>query len=279
MIFGAHVSTAGGISNAVLNAERLGISAMQIFPWSPRMWQTTNFNPEEIEKFNSLYKAKGMTHTLIHMIYLANLAANNPHIYEQSVAALMATCDLAKLIDAYGIVLHLGSNANKIEGIKKFGDALKKAHKKLAGTDTIILLETSAGGGSNLGNNFAEIKQLIDSGGGDEHLGVLVDTCHTFAAGYDWRTDSGVKQIMTEIKNTVGVERIKAFHLNDSKFELSKGRDRHENIGQGHIGSGGFKKLFALKEFKNIPGVLETPGMHEQGSDLENIAALRKLAI
>lgn len=281
-IAGAHVSSSGGIFNAIGNGEKIEAEAIQIFASPPQTWRQTNHKPEAIEKFRTLHAESDIGAVWIHNIYLANLAAELPEQLEKSIDSVRFSLRIADAIGAEGVVLHTGSHKGRgMDAVAdQVSDALVEILKDAPGT-TILALEDMAGQGGQIGKEFGELGLLLDRVQSDR-LQVCLDTCHAFAAGYDIGNPDAIDIAMTEFDNEIGLERLAVVHANDSKVELGAQRDRHENIGEGHIGTEGFEVISSHPAFQGKAFLLEVPGFETEGAkadgpDLENINRLRRL--
>ncbi|MBV9580609.1 MAG: deoxyribonuclease IV [Chloroflexi bacterium] len=278
MPLGAHVSTAGGLSTCVPRAQALGAECMQIFLSAPQRWQHPKHSDEQVESFEQLVGDAGIGPNYAHATYLVNLAASDPAIREKSIDNLSASLGWADRIGLVGIVVHVGSGR---------GQAVEDAEAQVAsaleavlarGGSGSILLENSAGSGEYLGSRFEQIGNLFDRLGRDPRLGLCMDTAHTFASGYDLRSDGGIQRAVDEIAEFIGVERLKLIHANDSKVGLNSAVDRHENIGKGHLGEEAFVRMLAHPALSPAAWVLEVPGYDDKGPDKPNLDALKRLA-
>lgn len=272
MILGAHVSTAGGLAQSVNRANSIGAETFQIFTSNPKGWDFNIRSAEEIENFKKAKTESGIQTVFGHLIYLANLASNNPYIYTNSINALISGLVLAEKTGMSGVICHIGSHGGRgtKDGIERVSEALKQA-LETTGSKVPIILETDAGAGSHLGANFNEIGQIIKSVG-SEQVKVCLDTCHVFAAGYDVSNDVGLEKTLAEFQAEIGLNRLVVLHLNDSKGDLGSKLDRHEEIGKGRIGLEAFERIVNHPELKDLPGIVETP-------DNKDTAAVEKLSI
>jgi deoxyribonuclease IV len=278
MKLGAHVSTAGGLSTCVGRAQALGAECMQIFLCAPQRWQHPKHSDEQVDEFRRLISEAAIAPSYAHSTYLVNLASADPGIRERSIANLRACAEWADRIGLAGLVVHVGSGR---------GQSVEEAEIQVAGTleevlanDTRsgILLENSAGSGELLGSRFEQIGALFDRLGRDERLGVCLDTAHTFASGYDLRTDEGIQRAIDEIDSHIGLDGLKLIHANDSKVGLNSAVDRHENIGKGMLGEDAFVRMLAHPALQEVAWVLEVPGYDDKGPDLQNLVDLKRLA-
>ncbi len=279
-IIGAHVSTAGGLPNAVLLARHIGADAIQIFGSSPRQWEVRLPSVKDANAFGKAFSASGLRDVFLHAPYLINLASEDRGMWRRSVAALAGHLKIANMIRARGVIVHVGSGVGGMfqsRSLELAASGAKQALRQAVGKSALII-ENSAGGGEKIGKNLAEIAKLMRLIG-SRRVGVCLDTAHSFESGIvkDY-TKEDVARFAAEIKRTIGWKRLLAIHANDSKTAWNSKHDRHENIGAGHIGLEGFKNLLAHPEFRKIPFLLEVPGFAGEGPDKKNVDILRKLA-
>jgi apurinic endonuclease APN1 len=273
---GAHVSAAGGLYNAFINAEKIGAECVQIFGGSPKMWRARAQTEAEIKKYREAQKLSRVEHVYLHASYLVNLGSDKGANRENSVLSLIDHMAIAEQIGAQGVIFHLGSSmAGTVQEALKFTvEGIKSVLKAVPGK-TFLIMENSAGGGHKLGLDFAEIDRIMVRVG-SPRLKVCLDTAHIFeAGGIDEYSKPKVKKLFDEFDEKIGLEYLVALHINDSKTPFNSHHDRHENIGDGHIGLEGFKNLAADKRLHDKDWLLEVPGMDNQGPDRENIEILR----
>ncbi|MBI2127159.1 MAG: deoxyribonuclease IV [Thaumarchaeota archaeon] len=277
MPIGVHVSIAGSIDKAVDRAVELGCTTFQIFTRNPRGWKFSDLKKEDVKHFRDKLNGSDLVSPLDHMPYLPNLATPDEEIYKKSVDVLAAELKRSSSLGIPYVVTHLGSHKGKglAFGIKRVINACNKALKE-ANNDTMILLEITAGTQNSVGSTFENLRQIIDGTRPDNRVGICFDTCHAFAAGYDISRKEGVARTINLLDEIIGLERVKAVHVNDSKGPLGSGLDRHEHIGMGYIGEKGFRELFAYKHFRNLPLVLETP-VDSRQDDAGNMAKLKQI--
>ena len=277
MKIGAHVRSGGGVFNAIDHAQALGAETIQIFSGAPQAWRRKNYTPAEVETYTSRVAETGIEPAFIHGLYLVNLASQNPDFLAKSYEALTAEMNAAHLIGARGVIFHLGSH--KGAGYDSCFDQVVDYVRKVVGAtpdDTWLILENSAGMGGAIGSKFAELGRIIrESGSG--RVRVCIDTQHAFASGYDVKTRPGLDKAMEEFDREVGLERLAAVHANDSKAPLGGGLDRHENIGDGHIGRDGFANILSHPAFAEVPFLLEVPGYDDKGPDKPNVDTLKAI--
>ena len=275
MLFGAHVSAAGGISKAIDRIEEIGGNAVQVFTQSPRMWRPTQHAPEELERFRTRRREARVRHVSCHALYLVNLASRDRAIRKKSFEALQATMETAREIEADAVVFHVGSHLGY-----GFADALKAVtralHKLLElTTDELWLcLENAAGAGGTIGRSVSELAALCDALDGHERLGVCLDSCHWWASGVDVTDAETLDQALEELDSQIGLERLRVLHVNDSKSALGSNRDRHDVVARGVLGNG-LATFLGHPAFRDLPAVLET--WPENGLSSADIDLLRKL--
>jgi deoxyribonuclease IV len=277
MEIGAHVSSASGLDKTIERACAIGAEAIQLFASAPQSWRPTEHSDEEFSRYRERAEAAGIRNAFLHAIYLVNLATESPEQLGRSVGSLKMAMKTASRMGARGVIFHVGSH--KGVGFQEVvGQILEAVSDILAYSppDSWLILENSAGMGGSIGSQFAELGAIIHAVG-DERLRVCLDTCHTLAAGYEVRTNEGINDTMAEFDREIGLERLVAVHANDSKVDLSGGKDRHENIGQGFIGEDGFLALFGHPAFAEMPLLLEVPGYEGGGPDRQNVDALREI--
>ena len=274
---GAHCSASGGLWRTIERAAEIEAEAVQFFGASPRAWRPTNHKPEAYERFRTLRAESGIGQAWLHGSYLVSLAARSEEQHEKSVASVVNALSVAARAGADGVVLHSGSHLGRgFEGVlPEVVSALARIFDE-APEGPLLALETAAGQQGPIGGNFAELGAILDASG-SPRLRVCLDTCHTFAAGYDIATPEGMAETLEEFEREIGIDLLAVIHANDSKQELGSGRDRHENIGDGHIGYEGFRTILAEPAFAGRALLLEVPGIEGDGPDLENIRRLKRL--
>ncbi len=274
-LLGAHVSTAGGHSQAFKRARAIGADCLQIFTRAPARWQGKSLTKSTVQAFRAERESYGRPAVLAHDMYLTNLATEDPIVYERSIESLIDEVDRCYQLGLDGLVLHMGSHLGRGEssGLARFIRGLEQV---LRATPPLrLLLETTAGQGHCLGHRFEHLAEVL-SRTGSERLGVCLDTCHVHAAGYDLRTSGGYRRTFQEFDRLVGLERLWALHLNDSQKPLGSRLDRHAHIGQGEIGREAFRRLVTDHRLAAIPMILETPE-HETMHAI-NLSLLRQMA-
>jgi len=275
MLLGVHVSIAGGYENAFIEAKRLGINCFQIFTKNQRQWKEKILTEEEKMLFRKNLKDYNIKAVFSHTSYLINLGSSNDMLRESSILSLAAELQRCEDLGLKFCVQHPGSSkgSTEKEAIKKISSALKLIFKNSKGDKAKILLENTAGQGNSIGWSFEQIATIIDQTASDR-VGMCFDTCHAFAAGHDIRTATGFEDVMSTIDKLIGIKKLEAFHLNDSKGDLGSRIDRHAHIGEGRIGIEAFRQV--INKFPEIPKALETP--KENDADVKNLTLLRNLA-
>lgn len=273
---GGHVSTAGGVLNAIKNTEDIGGNCMQIFAGSPRMWSRKLYDKKDAQEFKSQVKEKNLNPVVIHALYLTNLASDKNEIREKSRQALATDMKNSAAIDSIGVVLHIGSHQGRgFEHAKPI--IIKEINRVLEATpaSSILLLENSAGQKGKVGSleELGELLEELDS----NRVGVCLDTAHAFESGQAINTNQGIELFIKQIKKHIGINKVKVLHINDSRTKLGSGHDVHENIGEGFIGKKGIDNLINHPSLKHLPLILEVPGFDGKGPDKKNIDILKSL--
>ncbi len=279
---GAHMSIAGGFEKAVERAADAGCDCVQIFTKNNNQWRARPIDEEEVAKFRRRLVERRIVDPIAHSSYLINLASPDPVLWSKSVDAMVIELQRAQQLGLAYVVVHPGSHttASESEGIGNIIRALDEVHSRTPDMQTQILLETTAGQGSNLGWRFEQLAAILEGVQSRDRLGTCFDSCHVFAAGYGLSTKADYDDTMREFDTLIGLSRIKAFHLNDSKREAGSRVDRHENIGEGHLGIEPFRWLLNDKRFDETPMYLETPkgtNDSEEDWDVVNLRVLRGL--
>ncbi|MEM0337917.1 MAG: deoxyribonuclease IV [Candidatus Caldarchaeum sp.] len=277
MLLGAHVSISGAIHLAVDRASQLGCTTFQIFTRNPRGWTYTKLKQSEVQEFVRKFREAGYTVAMAHMPYLPNIASPKKLIYEKSVKSLVAELERCGLLGIDLLVVHIGSHLGEgIEkGIENVAKAVNTALDKVE-NNVKILLENMAGQRNSCGSRFEDIAQILSKIKNRSRVGVCLDTCHLYAAGYDIKNHAAVEATLSKFDEIVGLEKLYAVHLNDSKGGLGSGLDRHEHIGKGYIGDEGFKAFINHPSIRDKPMVIETPE-DEAGDYSTDLRKLRSL--
>jgi deoxyribonuclease-4 len=276
---GAHESIAGGLHRAFERGASTGCESLQIWVKNSRQWSGPPLTDETIRQFQAARRRTGITPVVAHAAYLINVASPDAALYRRSIRALMAEVERCEALDLPYLVLHPGSHtgAGVQTGLERVAAALGEIHAATPGYRTRILLETTAGQGTALGADFESLAYLLAEARHGERLGICLDTCHVFAAGYELRTPAGYAETMAAFDHVIGLDRLKAIHLNDSKHPLGSHKDRHEHIGKGHLGTESFRHLLNDERLAGLPGILETPKSKDLHEDRDNLAVLRAL--
>jgi deoxyribonuclease-4 len=282
LLIGAHMSTSGGVRNAPVRGHEVGCACIQIFTKSNMQWAAKPLDPEDVAEFHRNCEELDIAPVMAHDSYLINLCATDPALAKKSFDSFlmeMERCDQLKLP---GLIMHPGSHtgAGEEAGMRDVIAAVNGLIAKTPDSTVRILFETTAGQGSNLGYTFEQIAQLVDGAKEKQRVGVCLDTCHVFAAGYDIRTQRGYKQVMGEFDKLIGIKNLRAFHFNDAKGDLGSKLDRHEHIGHGKLGDDAFRFILRDPRFDEVPKLLETPKgkKGKQEWDVINLTTLRRLA-
>ncbi len=280
---GAHVPTTGGMAKRSISyAKDINASAIQVFTSSPRAWAMPEGNPEADQKFKELANEMDLA-VYVHAPFLINLGSPTQSTYENSVASTAYSLKRAKEIGALGVVIHTGSAVEEgyvNQAWKQISKGIKPVLKKLKEDDPWLLLEPTAGQGQSLVKLLPDITKYLDAWDWHPKVGVCLDTCHVFAAGHDIKKKGGMTETLDLLVKLVGLERIKLIHANDSMDVCGSLKDRHQNIGDGHIGTAPFEELIAHKAVQNAPLILETPGMEiEHGKEVAIFEKIRAKVI
>jgi deoxyribonuclease-4 len=286
-LLGAHMSVAGGLPLSVERAVAHRCDAFQIFAKNANRWRGRVPPPEEIREFRTKVKAAGIGRVLSHASYLINLATTNQALRQQSIEAMGDEIDRAEALGLHGVVLHPGcyTHGDEAGAPGLIADALLRLLSERAGGRTMVLLEQTAGQGTSIGARFEDLASILALTSGHKRLGVCLDTCHLLAAGYDVCSPEGYAETFRQFGRLIGFGRLKVFHLNDSKRPLGSRVDRHEHIGQGHLGIEPFRRILHDERFRGLPMLLETPKTEGRGPhavavdplDEGNLNTLRRL--
>jgi deoxyribonuclease-4 len=283
MRLGAHESIAGGLVNAFDRGHTATCEAIQIFTKSNRQWKAKPLSEEEVaawrERQAAEEEAGGIFPVVAHASYLINIASPEEEVWQKSFDALKIEVERCEALGVPFLALHPGSHmkAGEETGLANVARALSQLHAETPGFRSMVCLEGMAGQGTNLGGSFEHLAWLLEHTDEGERLGICLDSCHLYGAGYDVRTPEGYAETMETFDRAIGLERLKAFHLNDSVHELGSGRDRHAHIGEGSIGLEGFRNFVNDPRLADLPGLLETDKSADLHEDIENLARLRSL--
>ncbi len=266
MLLGAHVSIAGSIAKAPERAYEIGCETFQIFTKNQMRWCSPPLKKGTAEEFKNNVKNFNLSFGTVHASYLVNVASSDPIIRMRSINDLATELERVELLGMSYLIFHPGAHkgAGEKKGIQLAAEAIDQIFDITSSRKTMLLLETTAGSGTNIGYRLEQLSEIIARTKFSDRVGVCVDTCHIFAAGYDIRSKEGIIHFLETADRLFGLEKIKAFHLNDSLGKLGSRIDRHAEIGKGNIGTQAFRELVNLKEFKDTPGILETPGGPER---------------
>lgn len=277
MRFGFHVSIAGGLSKVLGRARERRCETIQFFSRNPRGWKYGPLDSEEVKRFRKDFEDRAIWPIFVHMPYLPNLASPNSQLYSTSVDSLVEDLGRAEALGAEYVVTHVGSSLGKSAdfAIGRVAQAVNRSLAR-AKNSVILLLENTAGSGSEIGSSFEQVAQIIKLVDYPDRIGVALDTAHAFEAGYDFRTETAVEKTINAFNSIVGLEKLHLVHLNDSKSDLGSKADRHWHIGEGKIGLEGFSYIVNHRAFRNIPGIMETP-RKDTDEDLKNMKVVRSL--
>lgn len=279
MPLGAHLSTAGGLHTSFTRGEELGCTAIQIFLSSPRQWRGRDLSEEDIARFHAAWRASGCEACFAHDIYLTRLGSRDRTIRRKSRASLVQELHACRLLGLDGLVVHPAGDPGAVQPARVLDRVARSLDAVLEETDgdrTPILLETTAGQGSDVGHRFEQLARIVEKTRRSDRLGVCLDTCHVFAAGYEISTGEGYEETLEAFDREVGLERLKVLHLNDSRRPLGSRVDRHTHIGEGEIGAAAFGRILRDSRLAGLPKLIETP--KEGDMDRVNLDRLRRLA-
>jgi deoxyribonuclease-4 len=258
---GAHLGIAGGLDEAVREAKRIGCESLQIFAKSPQMWKGPPISEESANRFREAVEETGLKATAVHHGYLLNLGQPDPARLRQSQTAFLDELGRAERLGVRALIFHPGAHlgSGSSSAVERIAKSLNQAFAETPGYGVRALVENAAGQGTTIGSTFEELAGILERVDDARRVGICLDTCHLFAAGFDFRTPEGYRDMIDRLDRTVGLSAVHAFHLNDAKAPLGSHLDRHENIGQGEIGIEGFRSLVNDERWVNVPGYLETP--------------------
>ena len=279
MIFGAHESIAGGVFNAIERGKTATCDTIQMFNKSNSQWRAKKLTSGEIEKYFKMQDETGVTVACSHSSYLINIASPDEALNEKSYHALKEEMERCELLKIPGLVFHPGSHVGSGEeaGLNAIIKNINKMFDNLKDNNVLLLLETTAGQGTNLGYTFEQLGYIIDNVEDEEHIGACLDTCHIFAAGYPISDPKDYKKTMKQFDDIIGLDKLKIIHMNDSKKEFGSKKDRHEHIGKGEIGLEAFRNFVNDSRLKKVPMILETPKDETLEDDIRNLKLLRSL--
>lgn len=274
--FGYHVGVSGNPVSAVRNGVKARCETIQVFPGSPRQWRTSEVTGAQVGEFREALAASGIDPVVFHSIYLVNMAAPDDTVYARSIGSLACALSRADMLGASAVVTHTGNHKGKGEpfGLSRIAGAVIESFEKAPG-ESMLLLETTAGAGSSMGNSFEQFGRVFEAAGWHPRLGFCLDTCHVFAAGYDISTASGFDSVLEELERFIGLDRLRLLHLNDSKGECGSHLDRHADIGGGRIGLDAFRHIVNHEAMRGLPAIIELP--YERPGGPDNLAVVRSL--
>jgi deoxyribonuclease-4 len=277
MFIGAHLSSSGGIHTAVDRAEAIGAESLQVFTQSPRQWRPTNHDPATFDTFRERREEVGLKGVLCHALYLCNFAATDDAIYEKSVTALRTTMQVACGIGADAVVFHVGSHlgAGFDKGLERVLPALEQV-LELCSETTWLLMENSAGAGGTIGRSVEELATIYERLDRHPRLGICLDSCHLYVSGVDVTDRPTLDTLLDELDSAVGLDRLRALHVNDSLGELGSNRDRHANIGEGLLGER-LGVFLGHPKLQGLPAVLEVEGPEKRGPDANELLKAREI--
>ena len=282
-ILGAHMSIAGGYYRSAEQAAAVQCDCVQLFTKNNNQWRAKPITEDDADRFRSTVSALGLQGTLSHASYLINLGSPKDELWEKSIDALTVEVKRATQLGIPHVVFHPGSftTSSEAEGLTRISRALDKIHEDTDPSGAMLLLENTAGQGSNLGWDLAHLGAILSGVKVPERIGICIDTCHAFAAGYELAEPEKYEVTMETLNEAVGLEKVLAFHLNDSKGAFGSRKDRHEMIGEGEMGLEPFRNLLNDPRFQSIPMYLETPKGERAGKDHDaiNLATLRDLVV
>ena len=277
MFIGAHVSSSGGIDTAIDRAAAIGAESVQVFTQSPRAWRPTNHDFAAFERFRARRAEERIACALCHALYLCNLAASDDGVYAKSVAAMENTMDVACAIGAEGVVFHVGSHLGSgfEAGLERVLPAMAQVLERSSET-TWLLMENSAGAGGTIGRSLEELATLFERLDRHPRLGVCLDSCHLYVSGVDVADPVALDACLDELDAAIGLDRLRALHVNDSAAPLGSNRDRHANIGEGLLGER-LGVFLACPRLQGLPAVLETAGPENRGPDADEVRKAKEL--
>ena len=281
ILLGAHMSIAGGVHTAVERGISIGCTTMQMFVKNNNQWRGKELSDEDIATYKKLLRESSIGPVVVHDTYLINLCAADKQILRKSRAALKDELDRCEVLGVEYLNFHPGSHvgAGEEEGIKRIAESLNIIHEETKKYRVKSVLETTAGQGTAIGYRFEQLREIIDMVAKPNRMAVCIDTCHVFAAGYDISTERGYEKTFEDFDAIIGLDRLVAFHVNDSKRELGSHVDRHDHIGKGKIGKTGFRLLMNDERFRAVPKILETPKGPEMKEDVRNMRLLRNMVV
>jgi deoxyribonuclease-4 len=277
MRFGFHISIAGGFSKVVERARVRGCETIQFFSRNPRGWKYSPLNKKEAEAFRLSVQSSALFPVFVHMPYLPNIASLKSKFYKRSIDSIVTDLQRANQLGAQYLIIHIGHRMESSEdqSVDAVSQGIDQAFGKVK-NEVILLVENTAGQGTEIGYAFDQIKRIIEGVHDHQRMGVCLDTAHAFEAGYDLSNQDGIERTIESFDRTIGLKRLRLLHLNDSKTPLGSRKDRHWHIGEGYIGREGFRGLVNHPSLKHLPGIMETP-RKDTVEDLKNMKVIRSL--
>ena len=288
MYLGIHVSSSGGIQNSIVNGEKYGVNSIQIMPTAPMRWATKQITDEQIDVFLDTLEKSSVKKILIHGIYLTNLARDDKQLFHLGKMGLVVYLDFAEKVakgikerkidsEILGVCFHPGSQKELSyeDSLERISYGMQWVLDEVKGNQK-LLIETTAGTGGNLGRNFTELRLMREGVKDNERVGFVMDTEHTYASGYDWVNN--FDGVVEDMDRELGIQNVKAIHLNDSMVECGSNKDRHANLGEGKLGENTISKILHYKRFKDTPFILETPALKGDATIPDEVKMLMKLA-
>jgi deoxyribonuclease-4 len=277
MRFGFHISIAGGFSKVVERAKIRGCETIQFFSRNPRGWKYDPLDKGDVGTFRSSMKTSALFPVFLHLPYLANIACPKSKFYSRSIKSIVTDLERAEQLGAQYLIVHIGHRmeSSEDEAMEAVSKGINQAFEKVKNSVT-LLLENTAGQGTEIGHSFDQIKKILDGVSQTEKIGVVLDTAHSFEAGYDLSKEDGIEKTLKDFDRTIGLKRLHLLHLNDSKTPFGSRKDRHWHIGEGYIGREGFRSLINHPLLRHLPGIMETP-RKDTVEDLKNMKVIRSL--
>lgn len=277
MRFGFHISIAGGFSKVVERANVRGCETIQFFSRNPRGWKYSPLSKKEVEVFRASIQSSSLFPIFLHMPYLPNIASSKSKFYKRSIHSIATDLQRAEQLGAHYLIIHIGHRmeSSEDEAIEAVSKGIDQAFEK-AKNDIILLMENTAGQGTEIGYSFDQIKRIIERVRNHQRLGICLDTSHSFEAGYNLSNKDGIERTLETFDQTISLKRLHLLHLNDSKTPLGSRKDRHWHIGEGYIGLEGFRHLINHPSLRHLPGIMETP-RKDTVEDLKNMTVIKSL--
>ena len=277
MRFGFHISIAGGFSKVVERAHVRGCETIQLFSRNPRGWKYESLNEQKVGEFRAAIRSSGLFPIFLHLPYLPNIAFSGSKFYKRSVDSIVTDLQRAEQLGAQFLIIHIGHRmeSSEDEAIEAVYQGIDQAFERVK-NPVILLMENTAGQGTEIGYHFDQIKKIIEGVHDHQRMGVCLDTAHSFEAGYDLSNKNGIDRTLETFDQTIGLKRLHLLHLNDSKTPLGSRKDRHWHIGEGYIGVEGFRYLVNHPLLRHLPGIMETP-RKDTIEDLKNMKVSRSL--